>query len=128
MKKILEFLQEAKTFYVATVEDGSPKVRPFGFVMEYDGKICMCTADGKNTSKQLKKCPLVEVSAAVGTKYIRMSGKAEFMGEDAQKKALEIMSALAQMIQPGKFEIFAIINGEAVISDLLSAETETIQL
>lgn len=86
MEKVLEFLQEAKTFYVATVEDGAPKVRPFGFVMEYDGKICMCTADGKNTSKQLKKCPSLEVSAAVGKKYIRINGKAEFMGEDARKK------------------------------------------
>ena len=32
MEKILAFLQEAKTFFVATVEDGEPKVRPFGFV------------------------------------------------------------------------------------------------
>jgi len=128
MEKILAFLQEAKTFFVATVEDGEPKVRPFGFVMGYDGKVCMCTADGKNTSKQLKKCPAVEVSAAVGTKFIRMNGKAEFLGEDAEKKALEIMPALAQMIQPGKFEIFAITDGKAVISDLLSDETETIEL
>lgn len=50
------------------------------------------------------------------------------MGEDAQKKALEIMPALAQMIQPGNFEIFAITDGNAVISDLLSSETETIEI
>ena len=67
------------------------------------------------------------MSATVGTKYIRMNGKAEFMGEDAKTKALEIMPALAQMIQPGNFEIFAITNGEAIISDLLSADIEKVQ-
>ena len=63
MDKILEFLKEAKPCFVATVEDGEPRVRPQGFAMEFDGKLCMCTADEKASSIQLKKNPAVEVAA-----------------------------------------------------------------
>lgn len=128
MDKILEFLKEAKPCFVATVEDGEPRVRPQGFAMEFDGKLCMCTADEKATSIALKKCPAVEVAACAGTKFIRIRGKAEFLGEDAAAKALEIMPPLAQMVRPGKFEVFAIVNGQAVISDLMTGEAETIEL
>ena len=128
MEKIMSFLKDAKPCFVATVEDGEPRVRPQGFAMEYDGKFCMCTADEKETSLQLKKGPAVEVAACAGTKFIRVRGKAEFLGEDAAAKALEIMPPLAQMVRPGKFEVFAIIEGQAVISDLMSGESETIQL
>ena len=30
MEKVLEFLQQAKTWYIATVEGDQPRVRPFG--------------------------------------------------------------------------------------------------
>ena len=128
MEKIMEFLKEAKPCFVATVEDGEPRVRPQGFAMEFDGKLCMCTADEKASSIQLKKNPAIEVAACVGTKFIRVRGKAEFLGEDACAKALEIMPALAKMVQPGKFEVFAIAGGQAVISDLMTGEAETIEL
>ena len=72
--------------------------------------------------------PAVEVAACAGTKFIRVRGKAEFLGEEAAAKALEIMPPLAQMVRPGKFEVFAIVDGQAVISDLMTGEAETIQL
>lgn len=34
MKNIAAFLQESKTFYLATVEGDKPHVRPFGAVAE----------------------------------------------------------------------------------------------
>ena len=39
MKKIMNFLKENSTFYFATVEDNKPRVRPFGFIMDYEGKL-----------------------------------------------------------------------------------------
>ena len=38
MKEVLQFLQENAPFYIATVDGDKPKVRPFGFVMEHEGK------------------------------------------------------------------------------------------
>ena len=78
--------------------------------------------------EKLKANPNVEVAAANGTKFIRVRGKAEFLGEEACAKALEIMPALAQMVQPGKFEVFAIDAAKAVIADLATGEKEEIRL
>ncbi|AXU46472.1 pyridoxamine 5'-phosphate oxidase-like FMN-binding protein [Clostridioides difficile] len=36
MKKIMNFLKENSTVYFATVEYNKPRVRPFGFVMDYE--------------------------------------------------------------------------------------------
>ncbi len=128
MDKVLEFLKEARPCFVTTVDGDEPRVRPQGFHMEFDGKLCFCTADGKAASRELKANPNVEVAAANGTKFIRVRGKAEFLGEEACAKALEIMPALAQMVQPGKFEVFAIDAAKAVIADLATGEKEEIRL
>ncbi|CCL83433.1 conserved hypothetical protein [Clostridioides difficile T19] len=31
----MNFFKENSTFYFATVEDNKPRVRPFGFIMDY---------------------------------------------------------------------------------------------
>lgn len=129
MKRVMEFLKEAKPCFVATVDGDAPRVRPQGFAMEYDGKLCLCTADEKEASKQLKKNPNIEIAACAGTKFIRVRGKAKFFTEDgAANKALEMMPALAKMVRPGKFEIFAITGATAVIADLATGEADTIEL
>lgn len=127
MNEIMEFLKESKLCFVATVDGDRPDVRPQGFSMEYDGKVCFCTADGKATSKELKVNPKVEIASAAGMKFIRIRGKAEFLGEDAVKKALEIMPALEKMIQPGNLEVFAVVDGTAVIADLGTGEQKKIE-
>ena len=126
MNEIMNFLKESKLCFVATADGDQPAVRPQGFSMEYDGKVCFCTADGKAASKELKKNPKVEIASASGTKFIRIRGKAQFLGEDAVKKALEIMPALAQMIRPGNMEVFAVTEGTAVIADLATGEKQEI--
>lgn len=126
MNEIMNFLKESKLCFVATADGDQPAVRPQGFSMEYDGKICFCTADGKATSKELKKNPKVEIASASGTKFIRIRGKVQFLGEDAIKKALEIMPALAQMIRPGNMEVFAVTEGTAIIADLATGEKQEI--
>ena len=128
MDEIMEFLKECKTSFVATCGGDQPYVRPQGFSMFYNGSLCFCTADEKATSKELKANPNVEISAANGTKFIRIRGKAEFQGQDAAEKALEMMPQLAQMVRPGKFEIFAVKGGTAVIADLTTGESKTIAL
>ena len=59
MDEILKSLTDNQTFYLATVEGDKPKVRPFGFVMEFEGKLyfrykqserCLPTVKGKPLS------------------------------------------------------------------------------
>ena len=43
MERVAQFLKEAGTYYLATVEGDQPRVRPFGTVNIFDGKLYMQT-------------------------------------------------------------------------------------
>ncbi|MDR3321853.1 MAG: pyridoxamine 5'-phosphate oxidase family protein [Synergistaceae bacterium] len=87
MSRIVEFLKEAKVFHIATVDGGVPRVRPFGFVMDFEGKICFTTGNKKDFYKQLQKNPNIEISAMLpDDRWIRVQGKAVFGGGAAAKK------------------------------------------
>ena len=53
MNKALEFLQESGIFYLATTEGDQPRVRPFGAVFEYEGKLYIVTNNTKKCFKQM---------------------------------------------------------------------------
>ena len=117
MKKVLEFLTENPPFYIATVDGNKPKVRPFGFVMEFEGKLYLCTNNQKNVYKQLQENPYFEICAATPDgKWIRLNGKAVFHTTPVTKAmALETMPSLEKMysVDDSIFELFYIEDGEA---------------
>jgi uncharacterized pyridoxamine 5'-phosphate oxidase family protein len=78
-QEALDFLS-GKVFYLATVDGNQPKVRPFGFVAEYEEKLYFVTNQSKPSYKQLKAQPFFEISAASadGAQWVRISGKAVF--------------------------------------------------
>ena len=111
LQKTLKFLQDNKTFYVATVEDGKPKVRPFGLVLEYDGKLWFGTANTKSVYKQLQANPYVEISTTSPSMvWLRLSGKAVFEANmDVKRKAFELVPMLAHIYSgpdAPEFEVF----------------------
>ena len=75
MKTVCEFLQKAHVFYVATVEDDQPRVRPFGIAHILDGKLCIMTGKCKPVSRQLSANPKAEICACVGSEWVRIAGK-----------------------------------------------------
>ena len=42
MDKVLKFLKDVETYYLATVEGDQPRVRPFGTVHVFEGKLYIC--------------------------------------------------------------------------------------
>ena len=38
MERVVQFLKEAETYYLATMEGDQPRVRPFGTAHTYSGK------------------------------------------------------------------------------------------
>jgi len=40
MHKTAEFLRNCGAFYLATADGGQPRVRPFGALDEFEGKLC----------------------------------------------------------------------------------------
>jgi uncharacterized pyridoxamine 5'-phosphate oxidase family protein len=57
MKEVVDFLNANRVGCLGSVEDGRPRVRPFQFQFEADGKLCFCTASDKPVSAQLKANP-----------------------------------------------------------------------
>ena len=43
MERIINFLKEADTYYLATVEGDQPRVRPFGTAHIFEGKLYIPT-------------------------------------------------------------------------------------
>ena len=80
MSEISQFLTDCRIFYLATCSPDGARVRPFGFVMEDDGKLYFSTGYSKDVCKQLQADPRFEISATTpdGGSWIRMSGKAVF--------------------------------------------------
>ena len=80
MEKALKFLQECGVFYLATLEDGPagavPRVRPFGAVCAFEGRLYITTNNQKKVFEQLRKTPRVEISGMAGGKWIRLSADA----------------------------------------------------
>ncbi len=77
-QKIDEFISEAEVFYLATVDGDKPKNRPLGFHLLKDDKIYFGVGNHKDVYKQMTVNPNVEISAVVGTDFLRYYGKAVF--------------------------------------------------
>ncbi|MDO9535375.1 MAG: pyridoxamine 5'-phosphate oxidase family protein [Bacillota bacterium] len=131
MNEVLKFLTDNPTFYIATVDGDKPKVRPFGFVMEFEGKLWFCTNNKKNVYKQLKTNPCFEVSTTSPDRnWIRLKGKAVFNSTTAAKaKALEVAPILATMysVEDSIFEVFYVEEGEATFYSM-TGDSRTIKL
>ncbi|MDR1346001.1 MAG: pyridoxamine 5'-phosphate oxidase family protein [Bacteroidales bacterium] len=63
MKEVCDFLKECGVYYLATAENGQPRVRPFGTSVIFEDKLYIQTGKRKNVSKQMAANPKVEICA-----------------------------------------------------------------
>ena len=78
-EKVYKFIDEAKVFYLATIEDDKPHVRPLGSHKLVNDKVYFLVGDFKNVYKQLLKNSNCELVATKTTgEWMRISGKAIF--------------------------------------------------
>ena len=76
MQEVLNFLKKAGTYYLATVEGDQPRVRPFGTINEFEGKLYIQTGKVKPCSKQMAANPKVEICAFAGGEWVRIAAEA----------------------------------------------------
>lgn len=88
MEKVYEFLKSASTYYLATTEGDQPRVRPFGTVNIFEGKLYIQTGKVKPVSKQIAANPKVELCAFNGGKWLRLAGE---LVEDERVEAKKSM-------------------------------------
>ena len=73
MQEVLDFLKEAGTYYLATMDGDKPKVRPFGTIHMFEGKLYIQTGKSKPVSKQMAKNPNIEICAFLNGKWLRVA-------------------------------------------------------
>ena len=75
MEEVYNFLKQCGTFYIATEDGNKPKVRPFGVVNIFEGKLYIQTGKIKNVSKQMQTNPNVEICGYLDGKWVRIEAK-----------------------------------------------------
>ena len=127
MSKVVDFLNEIKTYYLATVEDGEARIRPIGATVEFNGKVYLATNNQKEMFKQITNNPSIAVSGFDGSKWIRITGKAVIDSSiEAKKAMLEANPGLKNMysVEDGLFEVFYIEDMKATLYSFTDAPVE----
>ena len=119
MKKVYDFLKKAEVYYLATVEGDQPRVRPFGTVNEFEGKLYIQTGKVKPTSKQLAANPKAEICAFADGAWIRV--ECELVEDDrfeARKSMLDAYPNLRGMYDEsdGNTQVLYMQNVTATVS------------
>ena len=91
MERTLKFLKEAGTYYLATVDGNQPRVRPFGTVNEFEGKLYIQTGKKKDVSKQLHANPKAEICAFKNGEWIRVA--CELVADDRREAKVSMLEA-----------------------------------
>lgn len=131
MNEVLEYLKSCGTFYIATCEGDQPRVRPFGAVCEFEGKLYIVTNNQKNVYRQMKQNGKIEICGMYKGTWMRVEG---VVTEDTRREARVAMmdangAALSSMysVDDGLMTVFRIESGTATVYSF-TAEPKTYEL
>lgn len=89
MKEIIDFLRACPTYFIATMDGNQPRLRPFSSLCEFEGKMYIESAYHKPFAQQIKRNPLVEISAFDGvSRWIRIEATLVDDSREETKHAL----------------------------------------
>ncbi len=119
MERVCNFLKEAGTYYLATVEGDQPRVRPFGTVHIFEGKLYIQTGKVKEVSKQLMANGRAEICAMKDGEWIRVAGT--FVEDDRREARVSMLEAYPSLqgmydADDGNTQVFYLQDATATIS------------
>ena len=128
MERVCNFLKDAGTYYLATVEGDQPRVRPFGTAHIFEGKLYIQTGKIKPVSRQLASNPKAEICAFHKGTWLRVAG--ELVEDDrveARKSMLDAYPSLRKMYDEndGNTQVLFFRNATATFSSF-NAAPETV--
>ena len=74
MNEVYEFIKSCGVYYLATVDNNKPKVRPFGTVNVFEDKLYIQTGKMKDVSKQISSNNNVELCCFKDGVWLRLAG------------------------------------------------------
>ena len=130
MNEVYEFLKNAGTYYLATVEGDQPRVRPFGTVNLFEGRLYIQTGKSKPVSRQIQANPKVELCAFDKGVWLRVAGElARDERVEAKKDMLDKYPSLRAMYDENdeNTEVLYFTHGEATFASF-TAEPRTVKI
>lgn len=118
METVYNFLKECETYYLATTEGNQPRVRPFGTVDIFEGKLYIQTGKIKRVSKQILENPRIEICGMTDGKWIRVEAIAvEDDRIEARQHMLDAYPSLQGMYKAddGNCQVFYLKDATATI-------------
>lgn len=124
MQRVYDFLKKAETYYLATIDGDQPRVRPFGTIHAFEGRLYIQTGKAKPVSRQIAANPKVELCAFQDGVWLRVA--CELVEDDrpeARKAMLDAYPDLRAMYDEndGNTQVFYMQNATATISSFTSA-------
>lgn len=119
MERVVKFLKDASTYYLATVEGDQPRVRPFGTAHIFEGRLYIQTGKCKEVSKQIHDNAKVEICAFQKGEWLRLAGElVEDDRREARQSMLDAYPSLQHMYSAddGNTEVFYFKNAVATFS------------
>ncbi|MBP5261744.1 MAG: pyridoxamine 5'-phosphate oxidase family protein [Clostridiales bacterium] len=124
MQRVYDFLKEAQVYYLATVEGDQPRVRPFGTVNIFDGKLYIQTGKVKEVSRQIHANPKAEICAFKDGRWLRVACR--LVEDDRLEARVSMLDAYPELkamyaADDGNTEVFFLEDATAVFSSFTSA-------
>lgn len=91
MEEVYNFLKKCGVFFIATEDGEKPRVRPFGAINIFEGRLYIQTGKSKSVSKQIQINPNIEISGFAEGKWIRLEAKA--VRDDRREAKVSMLEA-----------------------------------
>ena len=128
MEEVQKFLKECGVYYLATVDNNKPRVRPFGTAEIFENHLYIQTGKKKDVFKQIQANNNVELCAFMNGKWIRVSGNLIVDDrKEAKKDMLDKNPSLRSMYDENDDNTVVLYfeKGQAIISSF-NEEPKTI--
>ena len=129
MQRVYDFLKSAGVYYLATVENDQPRVRPFGTIHLFEGKLYIQTGKVKPCADQMKANPKIEICAFKAGKWVRVAAEVVLDERiEAQQSMLDAYPNLSDRYKAGdgNTEVYYLKNATAKIEGF-GCEPEVIE-
>ena len=121
-QQMVTIMNENRSGYLASIDKGRPRVRPFEFQFEESGRLVFCTNNKKEIFEQLTKNPDIEFSTTSPQMVtVRIQGKVRFKDDKKAKERIisenKLVGSLYKTADNPIFEVFYLEHGDVIISD-----------
>lgn len=111
VKELCRFIRECGYFFLATVNDNAPHLRPMGMIYADDKALYIATDKRKNVYRELMGNPMVELASysLSSRKWARIHGKMTVESSPRIKEEISEMYPMLKQEYVGEEEVFLVI-------------------